>query len=354
MAQGIGSKAFIAFLTETVYGTPVDPAAGGYNRAKRITVKNRAVQTAGNRNFGIPWASCVRVHQKHSEGEYAVDLSYQGFERFFLHMFGLASDGFTAAEAAPNELVGKHLFSPKIGQVVGGTFHNHADILAMKYPGIKLSQMRLNFKKNDPLEMVIRMIGQPHTTPNPPAAAATGVTFLEEKVTAGVNAIPCINPIESGGLGFKFEVGTAGGTAYSTVGIIEGDLTIDKTHQEDRGNIGSAAIAEPIVNGEPIMTFTGNLRKEFLDNTFITPFLDGIQKAFRWTYEANTLIDQSGGTLNYKMVIEAKYARWLQTPPEIPGAGAIEDNIPYLCESLDGTTAPLTIEFTNGLLTVAA
>ncbi len=349
MAQALSSKTFMAFTTESVYGTPVDPASGGYNRCKRNTVKNRSTPTSGNRNFGVPWASCVRIHQKRSSGEVAFDMSYQGFDRYYLHMFGAASDSYVNG-GGTDEKVGIHTFSPKIAQVVGGTLHSYPDILAMKYPGQKITQMRFNFRRNDPLEMVLQMLGLDHTIDPPVSPVPASPTFLEETPSSGTNAIPCINPIEGGGKGFKFEVGTAGGTGYSTVGMIDGDFTIDKPHLDSRGNMGSARLAEPIPNGEPFMNFTGNIRKEFLDDSFILPFIQGIQKAFRWTYESNQIIDATSGTLYYKWVLEAKYVRWLEAPPEVPGPGPIEDNLPFVCESPDGTTPPCTLVSTNGII----
>ena len=347
MAQGIGSKLAIAFTKETTYGTNVAPAPGGYNRAKRCTVKNRAVQTSGNRNLGIPWASCVRVHSKKASGEVAFDMSYQGHERYLVDLMGSGSDGYTLGAGA-DALSATHLLSPKIAQTVGSTLENHADLLKMEYPGQKISSLRFNFRKNDPLEAIATIVGLPHTLPDPPGAAAVSPAFLEEAVTAGVNPIPCINPVETTG-GFVFSVGTAGGTGYTAVGIIEGDLTIDKPYDEDRGDIGSSVIAEPIVNGEPVMTFTGNIRKAFLDNSFILPFLQGIQKAFKFTYTSPVIID-IGGSVVYTFEIEAKYVRWLEAPPEVAGSGPIEDSIPFICESPDGTTAPLTIKLINGLI----
>lgn len=352
MPQAIGSKLSIGFTTETTYGTFIAPADSAHNRAKRAAVNPRGEQTSGNVNMGIPWASAQRVHRKRSSGEIAMDLSYQGFERYFLHMFGLLSDVATNGSGA-DAGAWTHVFTPKISQVVGGSLRVNADILRMDYPGQKISGMRFNFRRNDPLEMLLTVIGLPHTTPNPPVAPVATPTFLEEVVTAGNNAIPCINPIETGAFGFVFAIGDAGGTNYVNVGIIEGDFGIDKPHQEDRGNIGVATIAEPIANGQPLMTFTGSLRKEFLDSTLITPFIDGIQKAFRWTYQSPNLVRTAGAALRYKWELEARYVRWLETPPQISGAGPIEDTIPFICESPDGTTAPVTLTLINGLANAA-
>jgi len=352
MPQGIGSKAFIAFTRETTYGTEAPAVSGGYNRVKSVTVKNRGEQTAGNRNLGKPFASCQRVHAKKSSGEIVMDMSYQGYERFIADMFGAGSDAYTNGASlgdVDDNLAAQHIFTPKIAQAVGSTLEVHADLYQMSYPGQKITGLRFNFKRNDPLEMAVTVVGLPHTTPDPPDAAATGVAFLEEVVIAGVNSIPCINPVETSG-GFVFSVGTAGGTGYAAVGIIEGDLSIEKPHDENRGNIGSATIAEPVANGEEVMKFNGNIRKAFLDATFITPFLQGIQKAFKWTYTSPNTIETTAGTMVWTFEIEAKYVRFLESPPEVTGSGPIEDSIPFICESPDGTTAPLTITLRNALI----
>lgn len=342
MALGIGSRSFVGLKTESTYGTaPSFSLSADYTRCKSVGVRNRGAQTAGARNLGMAWATGQRVHQQRSAGDVAMDLFYQGMERFFLHLMGsVATTSLTDANAK------KHIFTPSVTRQIGATLEASVDLALMRYPGQKITRGRFNFKKNDPLEAIFTFIGQPHLSPSTPAAGIDPSTVTFQEDASGVTAV---NPVESTN-GFTFAVGTAGGTSYSTVGIIEGDLTVDVPHAEDRGNLGSAVISEPVPNGQPMMSITGNLKREFIDTNFITPFISGIQKAFKWTYKSPSPIVSADYWL---FEIEAKYVRFLETPPSVDGPGPIEDLIPFICESPDGATAPITITFQNKRATVS-
>ena len=342
MALGIGSRTFVGLKTESTYGTaPSFSLSADYTRCKSAAVRNRGAQTKGSSNLGLPWATGQRVHQQKSAGDVSMDMFYAGMERFFLHLMGsVATTSLTDAS------VKKHIFSPSVARQIGATLEVSADLVLMRYPGQKITRGKFGFKKNDPLEAIFSFIGLPHTSPSTPGAGIdpTTVTFRED--ASGVTAV---NPVESAN-GFTFSVGTAGGSGYATVGIIEGDLTVDVPHAEDRGNLGSAVIAEPVPNAQPMMNISGSLKREFIDSSFITPFINGQQKAFKWSYKSPAAIVSVDYWL---MEFEAKYVRFLETPPQVDGAGPIEDSIPFICESPDGSTPPLTITFQNRTATVS-
>ena len=115
-------------------------------------------------------------------------------------------------------------------------------------------------------------------------------------------------------------------------------------------SVVAPAFQGKVPNAQPMMNISGNLKREFIDSSFITPFISGLQKAFKWTYKSPAAIV----TTDYWLVeFEAKYCRVLETPPQVDGAGPIEDAIPFICESPDGTTPPLTITFQNRRATVS-
>lgn len=336
MATGIGARISVGSKTESTYQTFVAPASSDYNRVKSFTVKPRGEQTSGAQNLGIAWPVGQRVHRKRVSGTTVWDHFYQGFERWFLHFFGSkATTGPTDTSAYT------HVFTPSITRQVGLSMVANVDLYSLQYKGVKPTSLKFNFRRNDPLEIAMDWIGIP---PSSESAVVSSVTFLED-----VGSPPCVNPVESTN-GFTFSVGTEGGTGYATVGIIDGNVDLSIPHQEDRGNIGADVIAEPTPNGKPFLSTNGSIKKEFIDNSFFTPFLSNTRKALKFSYKSATFI---GSSVYYELTLEMKYCRFLSSPPEVSGAGPIEDTLDFVAESPDNATPPVTLTVVNKLVSVS-
>lgn len=337
-----GSKAFVGLKTETTYGTAVAVPTTDYNRAKSIGVFNKGEQTEGCKNLGLAWSVGQRVYHKKSEGDIVFDGVYQGLEHWFLHLF---AGKVTTTHAGSDTGAFTHAFTPDVTRKVGASLEVHASILKMVYPGHKIRRCKLSYRRSSPLEITFGMIGLPHLTPNPPASATASPTFLED------SAGGCIVPIEPGLTGFKLEVGTAGGTSYAASKFTEADIDMDVPHDDGLDEIGDASMAEPVINGQPLMSVSGSITNFFKDNAWILPFLDGSQKALKFTAEAGLCIP--GGTKKYSFIVEMPYCRFLQSPPQIGEAGPIRNTIPFIAESPDAVTPPVTLTIINKRSTVA-
>jgi hypothetical protein len=317
---GAGFDNLIGLATEVTNGTAVAVPSGGHNRVRAVRYGMRSSRTTGNRNMGKRTPTCKRAYNLHSEGGVDFDLSYQGWEHWYRHLFGLSSVVTTTA-GAPNVGAFTNVYTLKTARQPGGSLNHLSGITngLLVYPGWKPTGWRWDFRKENPVTLSIDGIGQ---VTNTPAALPGSPTVLEE-VDSG---IMCINHNETTD-GFKFYIGTAGGTSYVETGITEGFVAATDPKTNNRGNLGARKMAEPLPND--LTDITGEITREYIDAALITDFLAGTDKAFKFEWVFPTVIIPAG-SLKWSMIIELPYVSYDQAGAEADDAGPMDEVIPFV------------------------
>jgi len=350
-----GKDAFFAWITETTNGTPVAPTSAQYNGFKSCSVAMKAARTAGNRNLGRNYERDVRLHQKRAEGDITMDMAYQGYDHLERHLFGAGSC--TSVNGSGGDAGAyTHTFLGTGVDEVGGTLTLNAGGQKMVYPGCKVVKGTYNFKKNDPLELVLSIVGQAMAS-NPGAAVSpSGLTFLDA-VGSGTT-IPTVNPVEpsaSSGQAFRLYIGsspaTQGGALadYADAGMYDGSLSIDIPHDTDRAPIGKPTISNPLINGFPVLSVNGNFKRDLVDQTFIAAFIAGGTFALKLEYVSGIRVISPGVAKVYSKTWEMKFCQCLESPPQVSDAGAVADDINFEAHALDGVTSPISMVNINRL-----
>lgn len=350
-----GKDSFFAWITESTNGTPVAPTTGQYNGFKSCSVSMKAARTAGNRNLGRNYERDVRLHQKRAEGDLVMDLAYQGYDHLERHLYGAGSCT-TVAGSGSDTGAATHTFLGTGVDEVGATLQVNAGGLKMIYPGMKVVKGTYTFKKNDPLELALSVVGQAMSSNPTTAVSPSGLVFLD--AVGGGTTIPTVNPVEPAavsGQAFRLYVGTSpatqGGSVsdYTEVGMYEGSLGIEIPHDTDRAPIGRPNIANPLINGFPVLSVNGSFKKDMVDNRFVAAFIAGGTFALKLEYVSGIVIISPSGTLQYSKTWEMKFCQCLEAPPQVSDAGPVSDDINYEAHALDGITSPVKMTNVNRL-----
>lgn len=337
MAVGAGFNGFVGLTTETTWGTAVAVAAAKMNRAKSCDFVNQAEPTDGANNLGRLIKLGQRVHGRRGQGSVSFDMHYQGLETWLDHWFGVNSRTSTAGGGGESAAI-THVWLVKTAQKVGASLEVHADLNKHVFPGVKFSRCTITGERPGVPVLSFDGMGKKQ---NAAGTVEASPTFLEDVVPA-----PPINAIEyTPAVGFTFQTGDAGTFANpsAVINIDRFSVEMAKPFQGDRGYLGSQDIAEPLING--LMDCTGSFTREYIDATLLADFLAGTPKYLRFKYEAGVI--PGVVTTKWTLQVDVPNARYLGAGMPLRDAGAIMEEMPFLCDAPTGTDTPVRLTLIN-------
>jgi len=305
---GLGLASFFAMVTESVVGT--DPGSGyDYHRIVSGGWKPTAEVTRGNRGLGRLGASSMVNRLERSEGGLLIDPQYEGMELLLLHLCG-GVDTYTAD--SPVASAYKHVFAPSVARQVGLSVHMNEDISMTAVTGIKLGSLAAVFS-NENLEMNFGGIGQVHaastTVDTPTYPTAPDVLALEG--TPGTDGLVVTLSDVGGG---------------SPVVIDPSEVTVDFNLplSSDREGLGSPVMKESVPTD--IMAVTGQITREFEDDTFADLFRLRTAKQLSLKYQSTQMIT---GATPYDLELKLYAIIFQGGRPDIEGGGVLPESIPF-------------------------
>lgn len=320
MPVAVGQKSFVAFVTETTYGT--DPGSGyKYHRIVSHDFRPNAEPTRGNRGLGRLMRSGIQNKLKRNEGGIVFDPQYEGLELMFLHYCG-GTDNFTIN--SPVTGAHTHKFNPSATRKVGLSVHVNEDISMAKIVGVKTTSMRWAMA-NENLEVSFGLVGKQHTqvaVDTPTYPTAPDVLALDTASPAGTSV----------------EVDDVADTT-----ITEATVDFAFPHQTNREFLGSDQMQEPIPSD--VITATGTLRREYTDTARVADWISNVARKLEFIYQSNTYVT---GTTRYKLALTVYKVIFQRARPSIGAGGVVLEEIPFTA-MIDGSGNAFEIEAINSI-----
>jgi len=321
MAQGYGHKGYVAFGTETTYGSACGTSGYVYLEinagADGIDVNEERLHSASVYSLNMDKDQMVKGPIS-CAFDMGFDMRYEGFAKILKAAFGTCDT--TELEGTDSEVF-SHVFTITDALGTGLTFEVGKDTTAFRATGCMVNTLNFDITNTGFLGLTVGVIAQDVGTKGtvaPTFPTAPYIVFSEGTV--------------------KYA-----GTAND---VVTASVTFNNALSDDRRYIGSRTIKQPRRSGK--IEVTGSLTLDFDSVAEYDDFRNAQERALEIKCDGTTI----KGTSKYSIDIDLPYIRVTSAMPKLENEGALTVEVPFKAYS-DGTAnKEIKITLVNATATV--